>query len=196
MAAGDIWQVTMVYKVGGEPCANVMYIKAVDDSGTTDATADAETAFAGAPQTQLLLAQCDTVAHEANIMRQVYPTTKPARVFSSSKTGNEAAVALPANQAITLSHYAGIGDKRRRGRLFISGFGEAWVNAGRVEAAHESKFDNFITQMTSLITSSGRTYQMQHFSKKNAAYYDIDSMVVRPVPTKIRNRTPRITSIS
>ena len=195
MAASDIYQITSVYLVNTEPSANVFYIKVLDDDGTTDAMKDAVDALDDYVLKEFRDMQTTQVEYECLLARRVHPTTCPARVFSISSTGAISADTLPANQPLVLRHYSGDGSIRKRGRYFISGLAETACNHGAWEFAVKALVDPLMTVLNNTITSSGMTYRMQHFSKKNEQWYDIDSCTFNPIPTKLRGRTPSKCSI-
>lgn len=196
MAAGDIFQLTSVAILNGVPCANVYFLKVLDDSGTTDALKDAATALDDGPLFNLTIWQSNAYALECILGRQVFPQTSPSRVFVSTAVGTQGPDVMPANVAVKFPTSSGIGNKNQRGRYFIGGLMKTFVTDGRIHQSQETNFQLFINSILATITSSGRTYRMQHHSVKLDQYFDITVARVEPVPVKLRNRTPGLCSIS
>lgn len=196
MSAGDIWSQTWVALLHGVPCASVFYMEAIDDDQGSDDELSAANAFINNVVPAIVDFQSNEIVGECLLSRRVFPTTAPARVFADTSPGGEVTGSLPSNQAIVFRHYSGIGDRFRRGRFFISGLPERDVSNGMIDEDIREKFEALMLILTEVVTESINTYRMKHFSKSLEAYFDLDSMTINPVPTKLRNRTPGICSIS
>ena len=196
MAAGDIFQQTVVAQVNAEPTANVFYLEVLDDTGTTDAEADAAQALQNGVLPVLGAFLSEDVAYECILSRRVRPTTAPARVFQLVTVGGLAQAALPANQCIKFRHFSDIGGRNRQGRWFFAGLPEADATNGRISNIRIGSYNAFAAVVAATITDAGRTYRLKHFSKKLNQFWDIDQAVVDPIPRKVRNRTPGLCSIS
>lgn len=196
MAAGEIYQFTAVNILNAEPTANVFYLKVIDDTGSTDDLADAADALENQILFKIAAFQSDQLAYECILGRRVSPTTSPTRVITTSLVGAQISDPFPANVAINFRHYSENGNKNQRGRYFIAGLVKLFVTAGRLSQSQRPTYETFMDAVVAVITQSGRTYRMQHFSKKLNQFFDIDSMTVNPIPTKMRNRTPGLCSIS
>ncbi|MHC4073470.1 MAG: hypothetical protein ACYTGS_15775, partial [Planctomycetota bacterium] len=182
MAAGDIFQQSLVTLVSAEPVANVFYMEVLDDTGTTDAEDDAKDALINHVKPDLIAFQSSGVAYECVLSRKVFPTTGPARVFTVAGTGSLGGGLFPANVAVNMRHYSDNGDRNKRGRWYFPGLLKSWVSDGRIADDHAAVFQTLIDTVTATITDSGRTYRLKHYSKKLNLYYDIDSCQLNPIP--------------
>ncbi len=196
MAMGEIYQLTLVSILNTVPVANVFYLEVLDDTGTTDAMADAAAALETQVVTDLRVFQSNEVVYECILGRRVLPTTSPARVFNITATGALVQEPFPANVAIVVRHYSDTGDKNRRGRYFLAGLSKIDTQNGRIVQGLAASIQTFIATISDPIVDSPRVYLMKHFSRKLGLYFTIESGTVDPVPTKVRNRTPGICSIS
>lgn len=196
MAAGDIFQMTAVYLVSGEPCANVFYQEVIDEPGSQDSMADAAEALDAQLLSAIAQLQVTTTVYECILGRRVFPTTSPARVFLINRVGLYNGAGLPANVALTIRHYSEDGDKRKRGRYYLAGLGETAVNTGAWETPLATIVDDVIEVLIAQFSQSGRDYRIKHFSPFLGTYFDVDSCTWNPIPTKVRGRTPGICSIS
>lgn len=195
MAAGDIFQFTNVYQVNDQPCACVFYQETIDDTGSTDEMADAEEGFFDIGLISLFPMLSHDLVTECVLGRQVFPKTSPLRVFQESRAGGAVFASLPANVAYNFRHYSDDGDKNKRGRWFQSGVPELWTNDGRIEQGIQTKFDTWRDVIVDEYVISGRTYRLKHYSKKLNQYFDVDEVLINPITTKVRNRTPQLCSI-
>lgn len=196
MAAGEIYQMTVVAIHNAEPIANVFYLKVLDDTGTTDALADAVDALMTQLVTKIAAFQNQDVGYECVLARRTLPTTSPTRVITSAIVGTHVTDSLPANMAFNFRHYSLNGNKNQRGRWYIGGMTQLFVNKGRLAQSQRGNYEAFISAAIATITQSGRTYRLQHRSTKLNQYWDIDSITLNPIPVKVRNRTPGLCSIS
>lgn len=196
MAAGEIFQCTVVAIHNAEPVANVFYVKVLDDTGTSDALADAVDALMTQIVTKVAAFQNDDLAYECILGRRVSPTTSPTRVITSALVGSHASSSLPANMAFNFRHYSENGNKNQRGRWYIGGMTQLFVSKGRISQSQRSLFESFMDACIATITQSGRTYRLQHYSTKLSQFWNIDSVMINPIPVKVRNRTPGLCSIS
>jgi hypothetical protein len=196
MPIGDVFQFTAVNLQNAEPCASVFYQKTIEDAGTTDPELDAATALRDVVLDVISEVQSNQVDYECILSRRILPTTTPARAILITLAGKLGGQELPANVAFSFRHYSEDGSKRKRGRWLINGMLEAFVVDGRITEDYVGEFNNIEQTVINPYLNSGRTYQLQHYSKRNDEFYDIDSMIVNPVPVKVRNRTPGLCSIS
>lgn len=196
MPIGDVFQQTVVNIQNAEPCASVFYQRTIEDAGTLDPEKDAADALVSSVIAEIAEFQSNQVQYECVLSRRILPTTTPARVINQTLNGALGGQELPANVAFSFRHYSEDGDKRKRGRWFFNGMLESWVIDGRLDIENSSTFNNFLQVAVGPYVSSGRTYQLQHFSKFLDQFFDIDSVLINPVPTKLRNRTPGLCSIS
>ena len=196
MAAGDIWSLTDVYQVNGQPAANVWYIEAIDDAAATDEEAAASDAFNSVIDAAIANILSNQVEWECHLIRKVFPTTAPARTIAIVRSGSVGANAMPATAALALRHYADDGRKSRRGRHFIAGVSEIWIGSGRVEQDKDGLLMAVADAVVANVVSGGNTYRLKHYAKSENVYYDIESAMFDPVPTRVRNRTPATCSIT
>ena len=196
MPVGDVFQQTAVNIQNGEPCASVYYQETVQDAGTLDPELDAATALVDTVIDVIAEIQSNQVEYECILSRRLLPTTTPARVILITKSGALGGQELPANVAFSLRHYSNNGSKRSRGRWYINGMLEAWVSDGRILGDFVTEFNNIAQTVTAPYVNSGRTYKLQHHSRANNNFSDILSLIVNPIPIKVRNRTPGLCSIS
>lgn len=196
MAANEIYQQTVVNLQNAEPCASVFYTKVIEDAGTTDPELDAATALMDEIVSNVAAFQSNQVNYECVLSRRLLPTTQPARVLLQTLNGSLGGQELPANVAFSFRHYSIDASKFTRGRWFFNGMLESYVNDGRISFLNAAVFAPFIAACTAPFLNSGRTYRLQHFSRKLDLFFDIDSVLQNPVPTKVRNRTPGLCSIS
>lgn len=196
MPAGDVYQFTMVSIGGGVTWANVLYQQTIDDTGSTNPEMDAYTAFL----IHILFSFRDIMSNETEIdcvlQKLLVPMTQPAVVQVSNTTGTVAAQMLPANQAVLLSHRSLPANAGNRGHIFVSGTVETWAENGRIKEANKASFDALQGKLVTPYTTAGHDYKIVHRSKKNGTYADIVTTTVRPIYTKIRNRTQRLCPIS
>jgi hypothetical protein len=196
MPAGDIYQFTAVNIQNAEPCASVYYQETVEDAGTLDPEQDAATALNDVVLDVIAEIQSNQVEYECILSRRIRPTTSPARVFLINRSGARGGQELPANVAFSLRHYSGVGSKSDRGRWYINGMLESDVDDGRIIKDLVPLFNNIEQTVTGPYINSGRTYKLQHYSRTYDYFVNIDSMIVNPIPIKVRNRTPGLCSIS
>lgn len=196
MAAGDIFQVTLVQQLNGVSMANVFYMKTIDDLGSTDEYDDVESAFVDQVQGSILQVQNVSVAMECYLIRRILPTTQPTQVYLESGVGAQTGPPMPANSAFKLRHYSGNGDRNRRGRWFIGGVSELLVNTVGLNEDYDAPFQLLIDVIVQNIVNLGQSYRMQHFSRKLNQFFDIDSCLMTPQPIRCRPRTPGICSIA
>lgn len=196
MSAGDIFSQTLVYILDTVSCANTFFLEAIDDDPSTDDELSAFEAFRDEVLPAIQDIQSGEVEYECILSRRVFPTTAPNRVFSLTGNGAISGESLPANVAMNIRHFSGIGNINQRGRWFFAGLNESRVFEGRIVEDHDEPMNDFITVVTSPILPPSHEYRMKHFSKKLEQFFDIDSGASSPIPTKVRNRTPGICSIS
>ncbi len=196
MPIGEVYQQTLVNIQNAEPCASVFYMKVVEDAGTTDPEKDAADALINGIATDIANFQSNQVNYECVLSRRILPTTQPARVLLQTLNGALGGQELPANVAFSFRHYSLDASKFTRGRWFINGMLESYVIDGRLDVGNVAVFQPFINAVVAPIVDSGRTYRLQHFSKFLDQFFDINSVLQNPVPTKLRNRTPGLCSIS
>lgn len=196
MPIGDVFQMTAVNLQNAEPCASVYYQETIEDAGTQDPEKDAVTALTDVVLSAISEIQSNQVLYECVLSRRIKPTTTPARAIIISIAGQRGGQELPANVAFSLRHYSGDGSKRLRGRWYINGMLEADVDEGRLNDGLVGEFNDIHQTIINPYVNSGRTYRLKHWSPTNEQLYDIDSMIVNPIPIKVRNRTPGLCSIS
>jgi hypothetical protein len=196
MPIGEVYQNTVVNLQNAEPCASVFYNRVVEDAGTTDPEKDQADALIDGIITHLADMQWNQVQYECVLSRRILPTTQPARVILQTLNGALGGQELPANVAMSFRHYSLDASPFLRGRWFINGLLESWVENGRILATHATDVQPFINAVPNDYTVSGRTYRVMHYSRRLDTFYDIDSVIFNPVPTKVRNRTPGLCSIS
>lgn len=196
MPAGDIHQLTAVQIMHAEPIANVFYVHTVTDSGTGNPLQNVADAFDSQIATIISVGQATELSYDCYLVRKVHPNTTPAQVFPSSLTGSIGTPALPANQALTMRHYSGNGDKNKRGRYFFSGIPEASQNEGRLLSTAASAWNSISQVLAAQFAASGNEYELMHYSKKLNTYYSLDECDYNPRLTKVRSRTPGICAIS
>lgn len=196
MAAGDIFQITDVQVLHGKGLANVWYLEVLDDTGTTDALADAAAAFDNQVIAQLVAGQSNELNHDCLLVRRVFPTTSPVEVVDVSRLGSKAQDSLASNVAVTCRKYSGNGSINERNRNFVAGIPEPSVNQGRLTESASPDFAGFLAAIVAVITDSGRTYRAKTHSVKNASFGDLEEAELNPRLTKVRNRTPGICVIA
>lgn len=195
MAAGDVYQIGAVQVIDTVAMENVFYMKVIDDDGVADKLEHAANAFNADIRSAMRAIQSNELEHECTLIKKVSPTTDIAEVVLVGTTGAMPLASLPQNAAVILSYYGGDGDKNRRGRAFIPGVPESFVLDGRIKYSVASGFVALENALTSSITYSGASYRMQVYSKKLNIFTEIASAVTRPVPTKVRRRTPGMCSL-
>jgi len=196
MAAGDIFQLTMVQQLNGVSMANIFYMKTIDDLGSSTEYTHVEAAFVSEIQPAILTVQNVSVNMECILVRRVKPTTQPTQVFLEAGVGTKTGPAMPANSAFKMRHYSGNGDKNRRGRWFFGGVSELLVSTVGINQSLDAPFQLLINIFQQTVIHVGRSYRVQHFSRKLLQYFDIDSCLITPQPIRCRPRTPGICSIS
>ena len=196
MAAGDITQLTVVELINGQPSASVWYVRTVDDTGATDELLEARNQFVNNIMIDLQNMRSNEVVGECILAKRVHPTTSPTRVLDDGGSGGEALASLPANQAMVIRKYCGVADANRRGRYFISGIPELWVSDGRLQRDMQGRFDIWRGPAEAEFGPPQREYRLSHYSRRLNQYFDINTFVLNPVLTKIRNRTPSTCSIT
>lgn len=196
MAAGDVFQYTFVQIADGVAFANILYIEVIDDTGTTDAEMDAFTAFANQffPHWQAVIS--DDVTFDCLLSRQVLPTTAPTRLFTIGVVGSIVAQPLAMNQTLVITHRSKPYARTNQGHINMSGVPEAWAVNGRLDESNVPSFASLLTALTSVLTDSGRTYRMQHHSRKLGTYVDIELAELRPIFSKLRRRTKPLCAVS
>ena len=196
MPAGEIYQASCVFTGGDAVWANVLYIEVVDDTGTTDAEKDAIDALSN----QVIAKMRDLMSFQTNfdcvLSRRVAPTTGSSRVFDYGQAGTVIQPMSPSNVAVNLMTRSKPSNIGNRGRIFIGGIPSSWIDDGRLLQTNFVTFSPFRLSLTQLQTDAGRTYQMKHYSPKLATFEDIFDTTIRPVPTKLRNRTQSLCPIS
>jgi len=196
MSAGDIFSQTLVYVIETVSCANTFFLEAIDDDPGTDDELSAFNAFEAEVLPAIKDIQSSEVEYECVLSRRVKPTTAPNRVFSLTGNGAVTGESLPANVAMNVRHFSEIGNINQRGRWFFSGLNELRVFEGRIVEAHDTPLNDLITVVSNPIINASHEYRMKHFSKKLDQFFDIANGASSPIPTKVRNRTPGICSIS
>ena len=195
MAAGDVYQIGAVQVIDTVAMENVFFMKVVDDDGITNKLEHAANAFNSEIRPEMRAIQSTQLNHECTIIKKVSPTTDIAEVVLVDEDGLHSGEALPQNVGVILSYYGGNGDKNRRGRVFVPGVPENWVSDGRLIESVSTVMLNLGVAMAADITYSGAEYKMQVYSKKLQIFTDIAQALVRPVPTKVRRRTPGMCSL-
>jgi len=195
MAAGDVYQIGAVQVIDTVAMENVFYMKVIDDDGVSEKVTNAAAAFNSNVRSAMKAVQSNELNHECTLIRKVYPTTDIAEVVLVDEDGGQLYPSLPQNVAFILSLYAGDGDKNKRGRAFIPGLPEVKVKEGRIDAGLVSLFGDLEDSFTSDISEAGASYRMQVFSRKLNIHTNVASAVVRPIPTKVRRRTPGMCSL-
>lgn len=196
MAAGDIYQCTVVQGLDGVNLANVMFLKIIDDTGIADSEIGVNEVFDNQIIPAMVNIQSEDVSYECVLMRKVAPMTAPARVFPSTKVGLLPFPSIAANQVAVMSHYSNDGRPRYRGRYFISGTPKTISSHGRISETFKGIYDELADLMTETITESTHTYRMQHYSKFLDVHVDIENARMQPILTKHRGRTPGTCSIT
>ena len=196
MPIGEIYQNTVVNLQNAEPCASVFYNKVIEDAGTLDPEKDQADALIDGIITHIADFQSNQVQYECVLSRRILPTTTPARVILQTLNGALGGQELPANVAFSVRHYSLDASKFTRGRWFLNGMLESWVENGRILLTNATTIQPFLDAVIANYSVSGRTYRVQHYSKFLDTFFDIDSALPNPVPTKVRNRTPGLCSIS
>lgn len=196
MPADEVYQQTVVNIQNAEPCASVFYTKVIEDAGTLDPEKDAADALIDEIITDVAAFQSNQVNYECVLSRRILPTTQPARVLLQTLNGALGGQELPANVAFSFRHYSLDASKFTRGRWFFNGMLESYVDQGRISVDNVAVFQPFINAAIAPFTNSGRTYRLQHFSRFLDQFFDIKSVLQNPIPTKVRNRTPGLCSIS
>ena len=195
MAAGDIYQLTVVQVLGTRSLANVFYQETVDDAGSSNPEADAVDAFELNVIANLRAVQAPQLTYECIVSRRVVPQTQPRFVKFITAAGTGGGNALPSNQSCVVSHQSLPKARGNIGRVFIAGVPEAWIEKGTIRQDQFSNFDNFMGDLETPYTVSGRTYKVVHHSPSLNTYEDIVQTILRPIPRKLRGRTERICSI-
>ena len=196
MAAGDIFQQTLVQIQNNVALANVYFMKVLDDTGTTDAEDDAFSALKDEVVPFIRSLQATNLTYECCLSRRVAPTTAPSRVFAMSEIGSRTGDSLPTNVGYCVRKYSGTGLPRQRGRWYLPGPVEQDVSDGRFDDGLVTLMDGLEQIMEGTINFEGKTYRLQHYSRKFNTFWDLAKVRFQPVPCKYRPRTPGICSIS
>lgn len=196
MAVNDIYQNTLVVAQGTVAVANVFYTKITVDAGPPDDQDELVDAFINIVVDAIQKFQCNTTVYECILSRKVSPVTGPAKVYPITGTGDLAQNPMPSNSAITVTTRSLPWDPSAGGRYFMAGVPETWITDGRLLTTEVSAFDDFLTAVTEEYSQSGSSYKMQHFRKKFSSFADILTAQVQPIPSRQRNRTQRLCSIS
>lgn len=196
MSLGDIYQQTAVSIMNASPVANVFYTKVLAESTPSDTEVIAANALNNNILAALAPVQGNDLDYECILSRKVSPVTSPSTVILITRSGTAGVGEFPNNVAVVFRTYAGNGDKRHRGRWFIPGLIKSWVSEGRIDQAHIGTYQ---TAQDAMIASFGipqYTFRLQHFSPYLGTYTDIENVIVNPIPTKMRGRTPGTCSIT
>lgn len=196
MAVNDIYQNTLVASLGTVALANVFYQKITVDAGPPDDQDAMVDAFIQQVLPDILSFQCADLVYECILSRKVSPLTGPAKVYPIQDTGDIVSAPVPANQAITITTRSLPWDNTAGGRYFMAGVPEVWITDGRLLVTETDAFDDFLNKLEGGFTQSGSTYSFQHYSKKFDTYKDILTATLQPIPSRQRNRTQRLCSIS
>lgn len=196
MAAGDIWQATVVHSLDGVNMANIFYVRTVEDSGIADPVDGINDLMNNQIIPNIISFQTDEVNYECNLIRKVHPMSEPATIIRTTHQGALSQPALPANNVVIVSHYSNDGKPRHRGRYFFSGIPKVYVVQGRIQQQLKHVADALIAKLVVQLTEATHTYRMMHYSRFLDIYSDIQSARLQPALTKHRSRTPGTCSIT
>jgi hypothetical protein len=196
MAVNDIYQQTVVASQGTVALANVFYTKITVDAGPPDDQDELVDAFTNIVIEAMKEFQTASIIYECILSRKVDPVTGPAKVYPLNTVGSNPLAPTPANLAITCTTRSLPWDRSSGGRYFLAGVPETWITDGRFLQSEIGKFDNFVEAVVEPFSQSGSTYKMMHHRKKFGTFAEIESAQIQPIPSRQRNRTQRLCSIS
>lgn len=196
MPAGDIYEMTVVQRMGTRSFSNVIYQKTVDDTGSTDPEKDAIDAFINQLIPDMQKVMTNDVTIECVLARREQPVSTPYTTRILNLSGTAVGDALPANQCMVLSEIGLPANRSNRGRMYLSGLPEEWVEEGRLLQDKYTNYDDLRASLINGYSDFGRDYRPVHHSRKLGTYVDITQTILRPILRKLRNRTQRLCSIS
>lgn len=196
MAVNDIYQNTLVAAQGTVALANVFYTKLTVDAGPPDDQDALVEAFIDQVVPAIKKTQSVSIIYECVLSRKVDPVTGPAKVYPITAGGDILSDTTPANLAITVTTRSLPWDPSAGGRYFLAGVPEIWITDGRLQQAFIEQYEDFTDLLTDGWSATGSSYEMWHFRKKFKSFAKIVTAQVQPIPSRQRNRTQRLCSIS
>lgn len=196
MATNDRYSVIAVANMDKVAIANTFYCNVLDDSAPTDTIDDLAAQFTSTWIAGLKANQTSQLEYECLLIRKVLPVSEPAIMYPLTDVGALAATGLPTNQTLCINTVSEDGTNPYRGRWFISGLLETQVQDGTFTQAVQALWSGFMSALGLSFGTTGKLFQLNHYSHDKNDYTPIVRGRLDPVPRKLRNRTPGLCSIS
>lgn len=191
MALGDVFQLSVVTRVDGEPTANVLHFQQTTGGSQTLAAMYAELSALwtseALPEWQLRSGQEAVV--ECVKVQRISPTRDPAQIFAYNAVGLLAQDCMPAINACVHSWYTATPTGRGRGRKFWSGLSRGSTDNNNLNVAGFNAEATFaVTFLNDWVGTD--TYQAGIWSTTAEVFNKAEGIIVRVVLKNIRSRKP------
>lgn len=188
MAVNDIYEVSMLYSIKGEKCANVLHLREDVDPGSNNEQTVANAVKVGIWDGSLKLAVSNDVKLQVVRARRIDPTAGGPVDVVVNTDGSIAQDVMPPNNCVVISLYTARLDKSGRGRLHFSGAPKTQNQDGLLDTAAQTLWDAVANSFLSAITSGGGSYTAGIWSRKFSQFNPITAATTRSWHHTMRGR--------
>lgn len=188
MAAGDVYQVDLLYDQDGQKCANVIHV-----TETVDPGADNENLLALAVKNNLWTGIVQAVMSTSCILqmirvRRIDPTAGGPTLLAVDEGGDIAQDPFPPGTCVLISLYSDTVSKRGRGRIHLPGIPKNTAAEGMLLETEVINFDAIANALKTVWTQSGGSWEPCIWSTVDVAPHDIKYHKVRSWLHTLRSR--------
>jgi len=187
MAVNDIYRITVVGSLNGEPVLNTFhYLETVQGTGTD------ETALGAAFNSSVMPSLAGTLVTAQSLLTLLIQGVRPVKpvvsVASAVAAGTNLSGSGCLQVAVVLTRKTATPGKGGRGRLFVGAVPDSVLIVGADHMVNPSTYNILATAMTQNLSTTGYTFVPVLFKRRSLTFLPITSVVVNRETKTRRSR--------
>lgn len=190
MALNDIYQVTVFQTLHGQTILNTCHYRESVSSGA-GGQAQLASVIDNAIATAWKPVLNTEWAYDYTQVQKIYPGIKTYPTINGTGAGagtNATGESMPTSVAVTFTKYTSLAGQRYRGRFYLTGFSEAYVNLSKLTSSGISDIAPLGGALCGIKASFGYTFQPVIWHKDNNTYTDVNGVVLHAPMRSQRRR--------
>lgn len=189
MPVNDVLQASLRFSINGEKTANVLHFIQTSADGALPPNEDLAAAIIEDLWPSLKACLSDDCTLQSIAVKRIDPTLGGTTFVPVIEPGSVGQDTLPPNGCLVVTLYTNTLTKRGRGRMFISGIPDTFINQGRLNNADATVFVTFLDLLLSAIQGgAGATFHAAIWSATAGSAQEITSHQLRARLINLRGR--------